>query len=322
MGKLRALGDLIAAGRVRLRSRRWQAALAAGALAVVAVSGALRSEPGPVVPGIVVAPELARYSRCPGGPPVGGLEVGDDVLLTGKSADGAWVELRAPGAPTERVWVRARLIEAQTATLPVHDCATEAPTGTEAASSEGAGDGTRSAAAVDFRRDRTRRRPAATTTTTSGPTSAGVPPTTAAPGPGPTTAPSGPDRVGPVVSQLRAGGELPDGPDRIFERHACGPTSIGVEAVAVDSSGIASVRLHWSFPGRTGPVNGSVPMQRSGGRYRATLGAFPAGAAPASGSTFIRWWVEATDTAGNTTRAFAPDDPPADERVELASCPS
>jgi hypothetical protein len=316
VGKFRILGDLVAAGRLRLRDRRWQAALAAGALAVVAVSGALRTEPDGVVPGVVV-PDLARYSRCPDEPPVGVLRVGDDVLVTGKSADGTWVELRAPGAPTERVWVPARLIEARTSGLPVRACDDAQRAGTDVASpktgrpvvlsaNSGSGGGARGATTTTSRSagespPSTTNRPEQETTTTTTP---------------------GPDRVGPSIYQPMAGGELPDGTDRIFDGPACGPTSIAVEAVVLDPSGVSSATLYWSFPGRNGQVSGSRLMERSGTKFHSMLGPFPAGTAPVSGSTLISWWIEATDTAGNTSRANAPHGPEGDERVELASCTS
>lgn len=124
----------------------------------------------------------------------------------------------------------------------------------------------------------------------------------------------------PYIGQLRAGGEIPDGPDEIFDDAACGATSIRVEAVAFDQSGIRSATLYWSFAGAHGPVVGSKPMAPSGGRYRAVFGPFPPGTAPGGTGVLVAWWVEATDNAGNTARADAPASAGHDERIQLSHC--
>lgn len=160
-----------------------------------------------------------------------------------------------------------------------------------------------------------------TTTTTSGRDAQA--PTTAST----TTTTSGEvrlwERNPPEVSQLRAGGEVPDGSDEIFDEPACGATSISVEAVVADQSAIRSVTLHWSFAGNSGQVSGSTPMQPAAGRYMGVLGSFPPGTAPNATSVSIRWWVEARDKNGNVGRADAPDGSgplAVDERVTLVDC--
>ena len=159
------------------------------------------------------------------------------------------------------------------------------------------------------------------TSTASSPTPT-TQPGSATPGPTSTTqpgsSPSPSESDPPDLSGLRAG-ELPDGDDRIFEDGACGgPTTISVEALATDESGIRSVTLYWSFDGASGSVTGATPMSHSGTVARATFGPFPRWTAP-EGGVQITWFVEATDGAGNTARAYAPSSP-IDERVTLSPC--
>lgn len=160
-------------------------------------------------------------------------------------------------------------------------------------------------------------------TSTAGRQTPGTEPEAATPGSTSTTQPgSSPppssESDPPDLTGLRAGGEVPDGDDRIVEDGCDGPTTISVEALALDSSGIRSVTLYWSFTGASGPVAGSRAMTHSGNLARATFGPFPPGTAPAAGVQ-ITWFVEATDGAGNTARAYAPSSP-TDERITLAPC--
>jgi hypothetical protein len=154
------------------------------------------------------------------------------------------------------------------------------------------------------------------------------------PGPGPSDdapEPGGPDtpaanpldQSGPSITGLRAGDDVPDAHDQIFD-DACGPTSIGVAATVLDGAGIRSVHLGWHFEARPGAdgrrlvVSGKTEMYRSAGRWGAQLGPFERGLAPA-GSVVITWWVDAVDGFGNTSRVYAPDAPD-DERVTLSPC--
>lgn len=316
---MRVVLDAVDAARRKLRQRRWQAGLAAVALAVVAVSGALRSEPGPLTPGIVVPP-LARYSVCPGSPSIGSVRVGDRVLLTGRSADGEWVQMVAPRVPDARVWVPAKLIEvAGESSLPVREC----DRGGGTAAPDGAPQDVAAVSDIEDSRGGPSEDEGTTTTardTTTSPTTASAPGTTS------TTQPSDPggplggaDRSGPAMSQLRAGGEVPDGQDRVFEDGGCGPSSIPVEAVVIDPASVRSVVLHWRFDGRDGTITGSKPMYRSAGKYVAAFGPFAPRTVP-GGSVIVDWWLVATDGLGNSSRADAPNNAQVDERIELAGC--
>jgi hypothetical protein len=180
----------------------------------------------------------------------------------------------------------------------------------------GGGSSSGRAAATQISTGRPTSTPGPTPTTQPGSATPG-PTSTTQPGSSPSPSPSETDP--PHLTGLRAGGELPDGDDRIVEDAGCGgPTTISVEARAFDSSGIRSMTLYWSFAGASGPVTGSRTMTDSGGLAQATFGPFPAGTAPAEGVQ-ITWFVEATDRAGNTTRAHAPASP-SDERITLARC--
>jgi hypothetical protein len=131
------------------------------------------------------------------------------------------------------------------------------------------------------------------------------------------------DQSGPSITGLRAGDEVPDEHDQIFD-DGCGATSIGVAASVLDASGIRSVHLGWHFEarpdadGRRRVESGKTEMYRSAGRWGARLGAFERGLAPA-GSVVITWWVDAVDGFGNVSRVYAPDSPD-DERVTLSPC--
>lgn len=263
-------------------------------------------------PGIIDAAAGASFSRCPGEPAIGQIESGDAVVLTGRTEDGAWLELQAPDDAASRVWMQAPLVGADQGArdLPIRSCATTAAAGGLAIStgngSSGAPSGSGAAAPRGSQRSgqpATTIAPTATTTTT-------------------TTAPTGGGETDPPdISGLRAGDELVDGPDQIFDGDACGPTAIAVEALAVDSSGIRSVTVYWSYSGVKGAVTGSTAMQATAVKHRAILGPFPAGSVPGGASVPLTWWVEATDNAGNTARADAPTSP-SDERITLSSCPS
>jgi hypothetical protein len=131
------------------------------------------------------------------------------------------------------------------------------------------------------------------------------------------------DQSGPSITGLRAGDEVPDAHDQIFD-DACGPTSIGVAATVLDGAGIRSVHLGWHFEARPGAdgrrrvESGKTEMYRSAGRWGAQLGPFERGLAPTA-SVVITWWVDAVDGFGNVSRVYAPDSPD-DERVTLSPC--
>lgn len=242
-------------------------------------------------------------------------------MVTGRTADGRWLELDAPGHRSAPVWVPVEHIDVAPGELPVRGCAmhsSEAATGPE-----------------DPTTDLQTPRSIASRSRPGPPSTSGAPRGSLAPvedgpgaaGPGTTTTTTGEvrlwDRDAPEVRQLRAGTEVPDGPDEIFDDAACGRTTVTVEAVVVDRSPIRSVTVHWSFDGPGGQVAGSAPMHPSGGAYAGELGPFPDDSAGDAAAVTIRWWVLATDKPGNVGRADAPDGSDAivpDERVSLRRC--
>ena len=131
------------------------------------------------------------------------------------------------------------------------------------------------------------------------------------------------DHDPPEITQLRAGGEIPDGPDEIFDDSPCGATAISIEAVVVDQSALRSVTVHWTLVTPDEVVTGSARMHRDGGKHLGTLGPLPRSSAASGGRVLVRWWVEAEDQSGNTATGYPPDgsgDLGDDERVTLIHC--
>ena len=127
------LSQVATTGQRRLRLRRLGAFAAAGGIAAAAAVGVgvgrsggvdLVGEPTSVV---IDAQATVAFSACPGTARIGDLHRDDRVFLTGRSEDGAWLELRAPGEPLARVWVQAGAVgaDAEVDGLSVSDCRTD-----------------------------------------------------------------------------------------------------------------------------------------------------------------------------------------------------
>jgi hypothetical protein len=211
------------------------------------------------------------------------------VYLTGRTEDGAWLELRAPSDPGARVWVEAAVVDPDGGVddLEVHDC--------DLAGQQLArpGQTTTTVTSTTLPGETTTTEPGDTTTTTEPTTSTTKPTTTTTK---PTTTTTEPDTKAPSVSGLAA-----DINDIYTSDGNCGPTahSTPVSATVLDNKGLASVTLSWSFPGKNGTVSGSKPMTLSGGKYRATFGPFPYGTIAVNGHPNVAWKVRAVDTSGN-----------------------
>jgi hypothetical protein len=323
----------------RRRSLAVVAVVAVGtvALAVGIAQGSSGSDGDTQVATIDADVASADVRPCPGAAPVGQLDPGDTVALTGRSEDGAWLQLRSPLDEDEQVWIDATLVVVTTPDdLPIARCgevdlAIELIGGAELV--------------LTPKTTTTTTTPGATTTTaaggttTSGPTDPDGTTTTARPGPGgtPTTTPGGPGTT-PTTTRPRTTttqrpttttttappdltpptvGSFTRSRSRIFETGgppSC-PTSARVvfTAVVTDASGLADVRLIWRVSDASGNqtfVNGNVAMQHvGGGVYQGTVGPFGQ-ILPSGVDGVVRWRVQATDgaPAGNQTLVTAPDE--------------
>lgn len=258
----------------------------------------------------------ADVRPCPGADPVGQLDPGDTVSLTGRSADGAWLQLRSPLDEDEQVWIDATLVVVTTPDdLPIARCGdvdlaieliggaelvltpktttTTAPatTSTVAATSV---ETTTSGAAVPppTTTSSTRPRPsgpAPTTPTTTRPrTTTTVRPTT-------TTTTTPPDRTPPTIDTFAVNRTL------IYEDG--GPTCVSPRQVQPsarvrDASGLIRVRLIWQVVANSSGqvvLQGNDPMSLvSGDLYRGNIGPLNQPLPNGTNGT-ITWQVLATD---------------------------
>lgn len=187
---------------------------------------------------------------CPKvGPALAQVPSGQHMLVTGRSADSAWLRIHyaAPG-PTE-AWVPAAAIKLPTpiADLPVGDCSPEVALGLAASP------GPTLTVVGDFQPTPS---PTPTPTPTPPPTPRITPRPTPRPTPTPTPKPL--DRTGPVFNSFGVG---PPAPQRC--------PIIGTASVSDRESGIKNVRLHWSDSSGTAF---SRFMTKSGNRWALTIG--------------------------------------------------
>jgi hypothetical protein len=327
----------------RRRSLAVVAVAAAGTVALAAgiAQGSSGSDGDTQVATIDAAAAAADVRLCPGAAPVDQLDPGDTVALTGRSEDGAWLQLRSPTDEDERVWIDATLVVVTTTPedLPIVRCgavdlAIELIGGAELVLTPKTTTTTTTSTTAPATGASTTV-PAGGSTTTSGPDD---PTTTAAPTPGGGPSPTSPPR--PPTTQPRTTTTRPRPPttttttappdrtppsvstftksrSRIFETGGAPgcPTSARavLRATVTDASGVADVRLIWRVSDPTGNqtfVNGNTAMQHiGGGVYEATVGPFGQ-IVPQGIDGIVRWRVQATDgaPAGNQTLATAPDD--------------
>lgn len=324
------LDRVVTGGRrlIRLRRILIGLAVAAGAVAVtvgVALGASNRLDVIGDQP-VVVPAAAAPFSACPGTSELGVLHRNDRVFLTGVDPSGAWVELRSPVDPDQRVWMQAAYVTGDQAVsgLPTVDrCGTGEYTlvlpGGEVEQ------GTTTTTSAPDSSTTTTEAGASTTTTTAGgqqaaPTTRpgvtitpGQPPVTVAPTSppataSPTTSPptTAPDTTGPSI------GGLSRSPSAIWENDGLGitcsppkPRTSQVTATVSDPSGVASVVVYYSVAGKNGTVTRQAAMSLSGGTYRATVGSYPAGTIADGTTQVVGWTVVATDGKGNQRAAAA-----------------
>jgi hypothetical protein len=207
--------------------------LGGAAVGVVVERTGLYSPLGePVVAGSV---EEVPFHLCPGDGVVGVFHGGDRVLITGRSGDGGWLEVRAPFDTGTRVWVETEFVipDSDVSGVPTSTC--EEPVVAAPAST------TTTTEPPSTTTTTTTEPPPTTTTTTTQPPPTTTTTTTEPPPPPPPPA----DTEGPTISFFQAN------EDEIWENASYGncnssqPRTVQVGAVVVDESGIDSVRVHW-----------------------------------------------------------------------------
>jgi hypothetical protein len=246
------------------------ASLAAGGLSGVVAMSALIATGVVAVGPPPAGPQSLALVGCPGsGSIVAVAQPGDKMLVTGRSADGAWLRVYVPG-PASDGWVPASALNllADGSTLPVAGCveaavvpltavpATVTPTVPPTATP------TPTATA----------RPTATPTARPTATPAQIP--TATPNPGPTlgnlTASNTTLRYPVVVSGITCN---------------TGPTSTRISVSAKDAQGIGSVTLWYRKPGASSYTSRTM-VHGSGSTYAATLSVAADGLTAAGSLTY------------------------------------
>jgi hypothetical protein len=182
---------------------------------------------------------------CPDqGPVLGSIPRDQQVLVTARSTDGAWLQLYWPAPGIERAWTKAGplSLNGDASSLPVAEC--EAPATPTA---------------------RPTQEPTPAPEATPSPTPTAIPTTgpTAKPTPKPTPKPNAAPKLTGFTASTRSVS---------YDQAAyCAgdPKSVTFSIGASDSDGLASVTLFYRPPG--GPRYLTKPMIPSGGRYVATL---------------------------------------------------
>lgn len=204
---------------------------------------------------------------CPGQGAVGTLHRGDRILVIGRSEQ--WLAVRNVRGAGEQVFIAAEAVVADDDLdgLPQVDCADAGKL--------------------------------AVTPTTPAPTTAVVDSTVPDSEPSSTVAPAGPASTIATTTTLAPPRvvSVVDSPDPISESYAgsdCGDGIVTVTASISAPAGVASVVLSWTSTAG----NGSTPMSKVGGTYKATIGPFGFTFVPDNQVVTLTYTVNVTDTLG------------------------
>ena len=272
-----------------------KAALLVGAIVIGGVATGFALERAGAVSlvteGSVVAHlDEVPYSTCPDEPALGTLHRGDRVFVTGRTADGAWSEIRAPYHTDSRVWVLSQWLFPDTELVAaaiviplctgddepangVHDSTTttslpdDAPTPSSSTSST-----TTSTSSTSTSTTSSSTTTSSTTTTTS------------------TTLPA--DSEGPTINFFQSS-EADVWENGVY----CGAQqqTTAVSAVVFDPSGVTSVQLSWTVGTSSGSV-GMSPIAQD--VYSVTIGPFDEDTV-SGGNASISLMLTATDAHAN-----------------------
>jgi hypothetical protein len=221
-------------------------------------------------------PQSLVVVGCPGsGSVMAVAKPGEQMLITGRSADGAYLRVYVPGPANNDGWVPAGTVNllADASGLPVVGCAVAVAPGTPGPTAVPA---------------------TATPTATAAPTA--TPKPTPTPSPTPTATPN----PGPVLANLKASrGTIYA--DR--SGHCVGsPASLSISVTATDADGVKSVTLSLRPAGSS--TYRSKAMAASGNQWTATLSTHSSGDHLTAKGT-VAYYVVATDAAGSQSRSPA-----------------
>ena len=270
----------------------------------------------PIPPETVTLPTI-QLLACPGdGPVLAEVSDGERLLVTGRSADGQWLEVYIGQPGIDRAWTEAPALSLESSgnDLPVADCAaptpgplpspapsTEAPTAAPTLGPSTTAVPTASPTPT----------PAVTVAATAAPTQKPTPKPTKTPKPAPTKTPTPPptptptpfvDNAPPQLSNLTTTGfNGGNGQYYIYYQNAtCTPHSATITVTATDNVGVETVDLYY-WPG--GENVQSKPMtHQSGSSWTATIvtqDSWDLSSGPGDDTGLINYWVVAYDASNN-----------------------
>ena len=275
----------------------------------------------PIPPETVTLPTI-QLLACPGqGPVLAEVSEGERLLVTGKSADGQWLEVYIGQPGIDRAWTEAPQLVLDTPAddLPVADCAaptpgplpspaptqlvTEAPTAEPTLGPSATPEPTASPTPAVTVAATATARPTPTPTPTPTKTPKPTPKPTKTPTPPPTPTPTPfVDNDPPELSNLTTTGvNGGNGQYYIYYQNAtCTPHSATITVTATDNVGVDTVDLYY-WPG--GENVQSKPMARQGGNtWTATIvteDSWDLSSGPGDDTGLINYWVVAYDDANN-----------------------
>jgi hypothetical protein len=273
-GPLAGLGALVAGNGLL--------AIAAGLIVGVVGSGTLLATGAVHFGGGTAAPVTStaglQLVACPDvGPVIGTIPRGEKVLVTGRSADGRWLQISYLGPAFSYAWTKAGplRLEADANGLPIAACLappTPTPRPTPEASAAVEPTATPVATATPGAT------PAPTATPTAAPTASPTAKPTAAPTPTPTPRPT--PNAAPSITGLTASTKTLS-----YDQGAYCPTApkgVTFTLKASDAGGIATATLYWRKPGASSYAAATMTL--------------------AAGSAQSGTWRAALDTTANAIR--------------------
>lgn len=318
-GRDAVLDRVLRGGRRRLMITRLAVAgaITAGALATGVALG--------VTDTVSVLPEgtvetgdaLAGLRPCPDLEPVATLTGGDRVFLTGRSEDGAWLQLRSPYDADDRLWIDAALVtgDEEVDGLPVASCGDvelvlTLPDGSEVVVT--------TTTTTTPGETTTTTEPGETTTTastvpgqTTQPTQPGVtttaPPATTTPPPTTTTTTDPPDDTPPAISNFQRSLAAIN---EINGEFCTPPSTTNVSVTVTDGSSVTQVSVRYRITNAAGTTtyftSGFLNMSNTSGTTWARAVGDVNQLLPGSADGVLRWEVRATDSEGNQSTQSAP----------------
>lgn len=230
------------------------------------------------------AGSVAVYPCPRQGPPIAMLQAGQQLLVTGRLADGGWLRIHLPEPGRTEGWVEAAplTVDGSVDALPVVACSPEAGAPSPAI-----------APAESF------------TAIVNATPSPGIPQPTPTPTPLPTASlaptPSPTANVGPTLTGLAASARTIS-----YDQGSYCPTAVKsatISVTAADPTGVASVTLYWRKPGSSAYAQTAMALasgSATNGVWRVTLSTASAGITTAGS---LAYYVVAADAAGAKTRA-------------------